>query len=64
MLSVQRERVAGLGMEPVLHHHAVGLADSRVPNRPADEAVNRVCVLGLGERELVPATLELVLSVL
>ena len=61
---VQGERVAGLGMEPVRHHHSVGLAGGHAPDRPADKTVDRVRVLGLGERELMVAALELVLSVL
>ena len=61
---VQGERIPGLGMERELHDDPIGLAFGDAPDRPADEAVDRVRALGLGERELVVAPVELVLSVL
>jgi hypothetical protein len=51
-------------MEDVLHHDPVRLARGGVPGSPADETVDRVPALRLGQGELVTATVELVAAVL
>ena len=55
-----RERIAGLRMKRVLEHDPVRLAFGEVPASPADEPVDRVAVLGLRQRQLMPTALELV----
>ena len=62
--SVQRERVAGPGMEDVPEDHPMLLALPRLPALPADETVDGVGVLGLVQRQLVAPPLELVGPVL
>src|SRR6185503_18763562 len=47
------ERIAGLRVDDVLHHHSTRLALADAPWRPAGQTVNRVGMRGLGERELV-----------
>lgn len=62
VLDAQREgeRVARLRVEDVLHHDAARVALGDGPPGPADEPVDRVPVLGLGQCELVASTVELV----
>jgi hypothetical protein len=59
----ERKRVAGLRTDDVLHHDAGRLTLPDGPGCPADEAVDRVLVLRLGERQLVASPLELVAAV-
>ena len=59
-LELERERIPGLCMEDVPEHDAVRLVLPRLPGDPADEAVDRVRVLRLGQRELMAASVELV----
>jgi hypothetical protein len=59
----EREWVPGLREERVLEHDPVRLVLHDRPPGPAHEAVDRVAVLGLGQRELVSAAFELVLAV-
>src|SRR5262249_13701970 len=60
----EREGIARLGVDDVLHHDPGGLALGGTPRRPAHQAVDRVSVLGLGERQVVAAAVELVGAVL
>ena len=60
----ERERIAGLWVDHVLHHDAIRLTFADGPGRPAHEAVDRVRELRLGERQLVALPVELVASVL
>ena len=60
----ERERIAGLRVDGVLHDHSTRLALCRPPGLPARQAVDRVAERGLGERELMAVALELVASVL
>src|ERR1700730_14508282 len=60
----EREGVTRLRKEDVLHHDPVWLAGGGGPGGPADEAVDRVVVLRLVQRELVAATVELVAAIL
>ena len=62
--SSKREGIPGLCVEHVPEHDAVRLVLPRLPRAPADEAVNRVRMLRLRQRELMAATLELVGAVL
>ena len=57
---LERERVAGLRVERVLHHHPVRLALADRPGGPADEAVDRVLLGRIVERELVVLPVELI----
>ena len=50
---IERERVAGSRVQPVLERGAIGLVLDDRPLRPAHEPVDRVPPLGLVERELV-----------
>ena len=56
----QRERIARLRVQHVLHHDARSVLLGRPPGRPADEAVNRVARRRLGQRELICRAVELV----
>ena len=60
----QRERVARLRMQRVLHHDPVLRAVAGGPRRPADEAVDRVLLLDVVEGELVVLAVEAVAAVL
>ena len=60
----EREGIAGLVVDRVLHHDAVLLARGDRPGCPAHEAMNGVVVLRLGQGELVPPPVELVAPVL
>ena len=59
---LERERIAGLGIERVLHGDTVRLAVRVVPGGPAHEPVDGVPVLGLCQRELMEPPVELVTS--
>ena len=61
---VERERVAGRRVQPVLELGPVGLVFDDRPVRPAHEPVDRVLPLGLVERQLIGLALELVAAVL
>ena len=61
---LDRERVARLGPERVLHHDAVAAAGADSPRGPANEPVDRIPLFGLGERELMTLAVELVAAVL
>ncbi len=60
-LQLQRERVTGLRVEDVLHDDARRLTLDGVPVLPADEPVDRVARIGLGQREPVVLAVERVL---
>ena len=60
----QRERVARLRLEEVLHDDPVRRHVDNAPGRLADEPVDRVSVLRLRERQLHRLAVELVASVL
>ena len=60
----ERERVAGLGVDHVLHAPLARLRALRRPGRPADEPVDRVAEPGLRQRQLMALPVELVLPVL
>ena len=60
----EQKRIAGLRVDEVSEQDAALLVVSHLPGRPADEAVDRVRVLRLGQRELVAPPPELVASVL
>src|SRR5262245_53079039 len=60
----ERERIARLWMEDVLHHRPVWLALGGGPGDPADEAVDCIAVLRLVQRELVAPAVELVAAIL
>src|SRR5262245_684961 len=64
MHNPERERIAWLWMEDVLHHRAVWLALGGGPGDPADEAVDCIAVRRLVQRELVPPAVELVAAIL
>ena len=60
----ERERVAALGMQNVLHHDPVRLALTDRPPAPANQAVDRILIVRFGEGELVPLPIELVAPIL
>ncbi len=58
---IQRKRISGLRVKARGHHHAaMRLALGRPPRAPAQQAVNRIALCRLGERELVVLAVELV----
>ena len=61
---LERERIAGLRLQYVLHHDPVRLAIAHIPGGPADEAVDGIAMLGLVQRELVGTAVEVVAPVL
>jgi hypothetical protein len=63
-LERKRERVAGLRMELVPHQHPVRRAFGDQPGAPADEAVDRIPLADLVQRELVTLPVEVVDAVL
>ena len=63
-LEREGERIARLRLERVRHQHAAALLLGHRPRLPSDEAVDRVPMLGLRERQLVALAVELVRAVL
>src|SRR5215211_4720211 len=61
---LERERISGPRMERVLHQDAARLALPHGPGGPAHQAVDRVLLRYVVDRELVPASVELVAAVL
>ncbi len=61
---VEQVRIAGGAVQPDAHRHAIGLLLDRLPGAPAQQAVDRVVVLGLAQVELELLAGELVGAVL
>ena len=61
---LERERIAGLRIEHVLHDDTAPVVFGRPPGSVADEPVDGVSALGLGERQLMTTPVELVRAVL
>ena len=60
---IKREGVAGLGVQPVSHRDPVCCTIGWSPVRPPCQAVDRVVLVGFGERELMVAAGEVVATV-